>query len=282
MTQKSITNKWMENFNKYEALQDFEEFESDVFTASFKEDYCNLNENDKEELWNFYLSRKRFYRTDTDRYNILFEMYREDALNNYPKLSDDQKAKLDKIDKDISNLQLPDFHTLFPTAPYIMLEIIIEHFRVFSWKEFSRLNISSLNNESTLRILDNSKIFGDLPNINHLNPMFDIIHDEPFHNLSSEELGEYIKRYAKDLQTPILKKIDISHDYLFCPEIVNSIMPLVKDDDKINISGNIIDTHVKLIELKNQGFVIPKVFNTNILLLKKYHINKSIVSNYYE
>ena len=150
-----------------------------------------------------------------------------------------------------------------------MLEKVIEHFKVFCWNEFSKLNIGSLNNESTLRILDNIRVFGYLSDINQLNHIFEIIPKPSFHLLSSDQLAEYIKRYAKDLKAPILKKIEISHDYLFCPELVSSIMPLVKDDDKINISANIVDTHQKLIELKNRGFIIPEILNKNILLLKK-------------
>lgn len=268
MTQITKADKWIEYFKKYETLQDFEREESDEIRESFKEDYYILNENDKEELWNYFLSRKRFGFASNDNYYILLEMYNEDKLNNYSNLSDEQIDMLDNIFKDIGNLQLPNFHKLFLKAPYILLETILEHFRAFGWKEFSKLNIGSLANESKRDILNKTRIFGTVDDIYSLNNLLDMNEKEQFFDMHLTSIAKYIKSYAKELKNPILKKIEISHDYLFCPEIVSSIIPLATDDEKSNISKNIVDTHLKLIELKSQGFVIPKIFNTNILLLK--------------
>lgn len=268
MSNLKKTDIWISHFNKYESFQDYNKDEFDEIRESFKEDYCNLYENDKEKLWNLFLARKRFRVRNNGNYNILFEMYNEDKLSNYENLSDEQIDMINNIDQDISDLELPDFNILFTTAPFIMLERILESFRVYCWKEFNKLNIGNLNNESKRNTLDGSMIFGKLMDIYQLNDLLDLNEKEQFFDMHLTSIVKYIKSYAKELKNSILKKIEISHDYLFCPEIVSSIMPLATDDEKSNISKNVVDTHLKLIELKSQGFVIPKIFNTNILLLK--------------
>ena len=66
-----------------------------------------------------------------------------------------------------------------------------------------------------------------------------------------------------------MRNIDLTCDFLFCPELIVSLIDYIGLNDKRIINYRIEEEKSKVIDLQNRGFILPSVIDHNIILLKK-------------
>ena len=276
MTQITITDKWIEYFNKYKIFPDGETSESADLRGSFGQNFYSMNADEKNLLWNAIINLK--HKPNINRKNIneiLYDMYSRDQQFNHLKLTELLIVKVNEIFDDLLNSELKDCSELIRNVPYYILEEFLFCFQIIYWREFVRLNNYNLNQKSKIDLLDVSKIFRRTENMQYDSTRLKTDNNGDFDSLTPVYMSRYIKKYGIDLYTQIMKDIEVHNNYLFCPDMIYSIIDQASFIEKQYIFINILDTESTLNNLEINGFMFPDIFNENITSLRNV-VNKKI------
>lgn len=269
MNKTNKTDKWINYFNEHKIFPDCETAESADICGSFGQDFCSMNTDEKNLLWNAIRDLK--YKPNINRNNIneiLSSMYSRVQQFSHLKLTGSLVVRVNDIFADLMNSKLVDCSELIRIVPDSILSELLFCFKIIYWREFIKLNNYNLNQKSKVNVLDNSKIFGLTENIDYDSTRLKTDKNGDFDLFTPIYISRYIKKYGIDLYKQIMKDIEVHNNYLFCPDMIYSIIDQASFIEKQYIFINILDTESTLNNLEKNGFMFPDIFNENITSLR--------------
>lgn len=268
MLKISVVDKWIKYFDKHKILPDGETIESSKILGSFGQDFSTMNSDERNLLWNAIRDLK--HKPNINRKNIneiLYDMYSRVQQFDGHVLKKSHLNTLDSIYADLWNSELIDCSELIQIVPNYTLDVFISNSKLYCWKEFKNVNTYFLSQPEKKKFLTNNKLFGFYENVDFEYQELIKQNDEAVDPLTPFYMSRYIKKYRRDLYELIMHTIEVTNDYLFCTELISSVIQDTTPAEKEYISTNIKDTESDLYLLKKAGFIIPDILMKNMSLL---------------
>ncbi len=270
MPKSTKVEKWLFYFNQFKKLPDSDIPDLGYDAQSFGKDYFNMGEKDKDLLWNGVRDLK--YKENINKkdiHKILTNIYSREKVFDLHNLTPLHIEKVIKIIRERHNPQAKDISQLIQVAPIFFLREFMFYLQISYWMEFISLKDRHLGVPRDIDSLKESGLFGNFDSIKDAYIDLEGKFGEHFINGIPNHITMYIKKYCHDLYIPIMRNIDLTSDFLFCPELIISIINDTGQNDKRIISYRIEEEQLKMSDLQLRGFILPSVINDNITLLKK-------------
>ncbi len=270
MPKRTKVDKWLYYFNRFKKLPEGDTPGLVYDAQSFGEDYYNMGDKDKDLLWNGVRDLK--YKENinkSDIHKILTDIYSREKVFDLYNLTPLHIKKVNKIIREVYNPQTKDISQLIRVAPIFLLREFMFYLQISYWMEFISLKDRYLG---VPRNIDSLKESGLFDNFDYLKDAYIDLEEkfgENFINDIPNHITMYIKKYCHELYIPIMRNIDLTCDFLFCPELIVSLIDYIGLNDKRIINYRIEEEKSKVIDLQNRGFILPSVIDHNIILLKK-------------